>query len=162
MDPNPNETPPAAPAQPLIPQRNGKRTGALSRLMNRATTDESGRGGRLRRRRICFTIDPEICEPGAFEADFELVMEAPSAEQELAAAKLYGAQPGAMVLELIKSCLVSIDGEPLRDSDMSREVVWEALGMTGRALIGEKFASIQSVTPEARKKADTSTKLIVG
>jgi hypothetical protein len=138
------------------------RTAALAKLMQRATTDQSGKGGSLRRRRIVFSIDSTVCEPGAFDEDFELVVEAPSAEQELAAAKKHPQEPAAMLLELVRSCMVSLNGEPLRDSDLSRVAVWEALGMGGRGLVARQWQSICGVTEEAQKKASDSSRLIVG
>jgi hypothetical protein len=136
------------------------RSATLAKLMKRATTDHAGQGGKIRRRRIKFTIDHTICEPGMFDADFDLVLTCPSSHDELAALKRSENDPGAMIFELIRCCIVSVDGEQLHDGDLTRDAVWEALGLTGRQLVASKWKEINEPSAAARKKADASTVLL--
>lgn len=115
-----------------------KRT--LARLLDRTTSTERGGTPTLRRRKIRLTIDHRICDPGGFEADFDVVLESPSTEVELAAIKMYGTEnPGAVPIEMCRMCLLELDGERLSDADLTRGAVWQALGTKGRALLVHKW-----------------------
>lgn len=134
--------------------------GTLAKLMSRVTSDHAGRGGAIRRRRIKFIIDYRVCEPGTFDADFELFLEAPSSANEIAALKKAENNAGAMIHELVKACLVSLDGAPLREGDLTREAVWEALGIGGRMLVSDRFKELTDPTPEALGKTRASTTML--
>lgn len=149
----PAATPPAS----LPPAGTG---GTLAKLMARTTSDHAGRGGAIRRRRIKFTIDYRVCEPGTFDSDFELVLMAPSSADEIAALKRAENNAGAMMHELTKACLVSLDGTPLRDGDLTREAVWEALGIGGRMLVSDRFRELTDPSPEQLGKSRASTTLL--
>lgn len=126
--------------------------GTLKRLLDRATETEKG-GGQIKRRRMKFTIDPEVCEKGMFDAPIEVVMTAPSAAMEHAAAKKAEQDPIIMTRELVKICIESVDGDPVKRSDLTRDVFWEALGVNGRALLQKTF--IENLTPHiGRASAD--------
>lgn len=138
-----------------------KPTGTLARLMKRATSDENGGGGEIKRRRFRFIVDHNICEPGMFDEDFTLVLSSPSSETELAAIKAAGSDPGGMLFEMVKRCMISINGDTISDHDLSRHTVWEALGTGGRTMITNLFAELTQPSPEAMGKARTSTKMLV-
>jgi hypothetical protein len=142
----------------------GKKAGgkALSRLMARGTTDETGKGGMMRRRRMKFTMAKELCDPGLFDEDFDIVLVSASTQVELDALKKHTENPAAILFEMAKMCIVSCDGEPVRDGDGSREVLWEALGFGGRSMLTRKWNELcGNGDQEALKKADSSTQLIL-
>lgn len=139
-----------------------KAGGALTRLMKRGTTDESGKGGTMRRRKMKFTMSKDLCDPGMFDEDFTLVLVSASSEVELEALKKHSDNPAAILFEMAKQCIVSCDGEPVRDGDMGRDVLWEALGFAGRSLLTRKWNELcGNGDLEAVKKADSSTELIL-
>lgn len=132
---------------------------ALAKLKARATTDHTGKGGSLRRRRMKITVDKNVCDPGAFDDDFDVVMVSASTDVELDALKTCGDNPAAIMFEMVKQCIVSLDGEPvLLDS---RDVVWEALGTAGRSLLVRKWNELcGNMDADALKKANGSTLLL--
>jgi hypothetical protein len=139
-----------------------KKSGALTRLMKRGTTDENGKGGTMRRRRMKFTMSAGLCDPGMFDEDFDLVLVSASTQVELDALKKHADNPAAILFEMAKMCIVSCDGEPVRDGDMSREALWEALGFGGRSLLTKKWNELcGNGDADAIKKADSSTQLML-
>jgi len=146
------------------PVANGKKKGggALTRLKARGMTDHAGNGGTLRRRKMRFTMDRNVCEPGAFDEDVVLVVESASVDVELSALKACGDNPAGIVFEMCKRCMVACDGEPVLDGDGSRDLLWEALGMGGRGLLVRKWNELAGVHDGgAQKKADASTELVI-
>lgn len=150
-------------AKPVIKSVPKKKTGsALTRLKKNFTEDEHGRGGRLRRRKMRLVVDKDLCDPGAFEDDFELVLESCSSADELDALKEASDNPGSMPFLLARNAIRTCDGEPVGYGDGSRELLWEALGPAGRSLILRKFNEFcGNFNAEALKKADSSTAIIV-
>lgn len=155
-------------APPITKSKNGAggKKNTLKRLMSRATSDETGKPTTLRRRRMRFLMDYQLCDPGGFESDFYILLESPSTEIELAAMKVAGNNgPAALAMEMARRCIVSIDGEPVRDDDLSRDVVWEALGNKGRALLTNQWNELSGGGLEAEtnalKKAQGSTQLVL-
>lgn len=157
-DPDPPTPPPA--------RKNGaQKKGTLQKLISRSTSDETGRQPALRRRRMRFLVDHRICDPGGFDEDFHLVIESPSTEVELQAMKKHPMNPAAIPFEMARLCILSCDGDLVRDSDLSRDVLWEALGPLGRALVTKKWNELGGGGAEAEadavKKIDASTELVI-
>ena len=128
----------------------------LQKLMKRSTSGPEG-GGEIRPRRFKFTIDPGVCERGMFDADFTLVLQSPSAADEIKATKRCEQDPVLLTKELAKISIVEIDGEPVKDGDLSRDAVWEALGIGGRALVTKTF--LECVSPGADAEGKTRASL---
>ena len=145
-----------------IPKKKKSSGNALTKLKQRAQEDHNGKGGQLRRRRMRFTVDKDICDPGAFDDDFDLVVVSASTQVEMDALKACVDNPFGVIAEMVKRCIVSCDGEPVLDGDGSRDTLWEALGTGGRALLTRKWNEFCGGTSaEAIKKAETSTLLLV-
>lgn len=150
------------------PKKNGAAGGAkkstLTKLLARATTTERGGTTTLRRRRMMFTVAHDVCDVGAFDEDFELVLESPSTEVELAAIKKYGQEnPGYIPHEMCRLCIVEVDGQRVSDTDLTRDALWEALGSKGRALVTYKWNELSGGGNDqaAVKKAADTTRLLI-
>lgn len=143
----------------------GAKKSTLTKLLHRATTTERGGTTTLRRRRMKFVVDKDVCDAGAFDEDFELILESPSTEIELSAIKKHGSDnPGAIPMEMCRLCIVECDGQPVRDGDLTRDALWEALGSKGRALVTYKWNELSgggANDQAALKKAADSTSLLI-
>jgi hypothetical protein len=152
---------PIEPIQDMLKEAPAKPTGgAIARLLARTTTDQGGQGGKIRRRRFKLTIAPEICENGIFDEPFTLILTSPSSSDEYAAISRAEGDGIRLGFELVKACLVSLNGEPLSDMDLSRDALWDALGFTGRNLVMLKWKEMNNPGEEATKKFEESAVLI--
>lgn len=132
--------------------------GTLKALLERTTSGPNG-GGEIKPRRYKFTIDKDACEKGVFDQDIEIVLRAPSADIELRATRSSAADPITYTKNLVKMCIESIDGDPVSDSDLSRDALWEALGAAGRALLTTNFLAVIGPGDEATGKASRAVQL---
>lgn len=134
--------------------------GALALLMSRATSGPDG-GGKIKRRKLRFTVDKSVFEPDMVEGDVEIVLESLSSMTEIEASKKVGNNAGAMVHEMAKAAIVMFGGEPVRDGDLTRDTIWEALGTGGRQMVAKKLGELVQLSDAAEGKADTTMQIYV-
>ncbi len=103
-----------------------------------AKASDGGPPPALKRRQATVTIQHDICEPGAFDAPFELTLEGLSPKDELEAMGAAGDKGGAgMAFLMAKRSVKAFAGRPLRNWEV--DLLWESLGFAGRAAVSSAF-----------------------
>lgn len=113
--------------------------GAFDRFMDRAAPKVSAGGqggGAMRRREATCTIDHRMCEPGYFDAAFQITVSSLSSADELDALKTAGAET-AIGHVMAKRSIRAMNGRPL--SRIEVDMLWEALGFGGRVAVLNLF-----------------------
>lgn len=108
--------------------------GALSALEARFSTKASAGGGdkKIKRRTAEVEIPKSICEPGAFDEDILVGIEGLSSAEELESYRK--ATDGTVAgLEMARRSLRTLNRQPMRSHQ--RDLLWEVLGMAGRAFV---------------------------
>ena len=111
---------------------------ALKRLVDKFSTKLSDgtmpKG--IQRRKATVVIDPELCEPDTFDGPVVIGLEGINAAAELDALK--GASDGASAgYAMARKAMRTINGQPMKKHEA--DLVWEALGFSGRALVMSTF-----------------------
>lgn len=113
--------------------------GAFDRFMDRAAPkmSEGGQaGGAMRRREATCTIDHRMCEPGYFDAAFQITVSSLTSADELDALKAAGSETSIGHV-MAKRSVRSMNGRPL--SRVEVDLLWEALGFSGRVAVMNLF-----------------------
>lgn len=83
-------------------------------------------------------IYPEMCRPGVFDKQFKLGLEELDSGEELSVLKrVEGNSDKALGMELGKASIKSMNGKILQQFEI--DMVWNAMSMTGRLVVGNAF-----------------------
>lgn len=136
--------------EPELPPNKRAARGFYSGLIARLPKDRDALAGGslIKRRRVSFVMDGSACAPGFFAdesgeyMDFEVTLQSLDHAEEINAYKTAKSQ-GQIAMELAKHMLCEIEGEPITEE--TRDLIWEGMGMRGRALCSLAMQAIASV-----------------
>lgn len=113
--------------------------GALSALVNKYSSKASDGGAprKIRRRSAVVTVPVSVCEPDTFEGDvIDIGIEGVDSNTELSA--MGQATDGASAgFAMARRAMRTLNGAPMKKHEA--DLVWEALGFAGRALVVNKY-----------------------
>jgi hypothetical protein len=113
--------------------------GALNALVNKYSKKASDGGAprKIARRTAVVTIPVSVCEPDTFEGDvIEIGLEGVDSSSELQA--MSQASDGASAgFAMARRALKTLNGASMKRHEA--DLVWEALGFAGRALVVNKY-----------------------
>lgn len=129
-----------------------QRSGLMARVIGKFGGTSAGTGG-LPRRRAVFTMDPAACEPGIFDAPFEVTLVALSPEVELRCYAESNGNPMVAAVLFGRHSIEKVDGDVLTAGE--DQVFWDALGPGGRQVVTAMYARafVSDAVTEATGKA---------
>ena len=108
------------------------------------------------RRYLSFTILADACLPGFFAEDFELTIGSLTPDDEVRSAGAAKGDAFAMGHQMARRSLVAFNGEGINRADGEDEVLWSALGPTGRGIVLSMFTQLVTPSEDAMGKAQAT------